>query len=364
VIAQFIRRRVEPGALHFFGAAGLLLIAMALTKEEIVMGTVSMVSVGSYGQLAYWLLIAMTAASICETRRDMTILLYGLAAGGVATAISIVAGYFFGGLNPYEGENVTASAGWFHTAKTITGVLVTAVIVTLYLGQKTRGWLSAALAGLCCLACVMTYARAGAVALLLVILWFGFWWLRFGRIAGRRWLTKFLLFVAIAAAFLPVLMHSESWQSRWEDLHTSDNAGSGRATFWRIALNAYANGDNGEHLFGMGYAAMADMLLDNYGDDIRHTHNDFLDALLVSGIVGVVWLLSWLGYLLLKTVSISLTSREGAAAAAVLIAYLCHAQFTGQLFGTDSMTYYVIALACFYQIAGTRDGKLQKAMFS
>jgi O-antigen ligase len=114
----------------------------------------------------------------------------------------------------------------------------------------------------------------------------------------------------------------------------------------------------------MGYAAMADMLLDDYGDDIRHTHNDFLDALLVSGIVGVVWLLSWLGYLLLKTVSISLTSREGAAAAAVLIAYLCHAQFTGQLFGTDSMTYYVIALACFYQIAGTRDGKLQEAMFS
>lgn len=353
--AVLLRKMTQRGApftvLHSFGFAGILLIVTALSKELVTTGSISMMSVGSYGQFAYWLVIGMLVASACRSRRDAGMILGGLAVGGLATALSIVAGYFLGGLNPYEEDNVSASAGWFHTAKTITGVLLTAAVVILYLGRQSTKWWPTLLAAFCAAACILTYARAGVVALAGVLLWFAFWWFAFGRNVGRQWISKLLLAVLLGGIFAPLLLKTESWQSRWEDVQDPDKAGSGRATFWKVALNAYASADPADQVFGLGYAKMADALLQGYGDDIRHTHNDFLDSMLVGGALGMGWLLLWFSFLAIRAFSLAPSTIEGAAAAAIVGIYLCHSQFTGQLFGTDSMTYYVTAFGCLFFLA-------------
>jgi O-antigen ligase len=99
---------------------------------------------------------------------------------------------------------------------------------------------------------------------------------------------------------------------------------------------------------------MAERLLQDYGDDIKHTHNDLLDSMMVGGLVGVLWFGLWISWLAAKTLSLPLSSAEGAAAVAILLIYLCHSQLTGQLFGTDSMASYVVTLACFYRIDSLR----------
>jgi hypothetical protein len=355
LVWQFFRNQTKLTGLHVFGLAGLVgLLGVAITKELVLTGSVSMASLGSYGQFAYWILIGMVATGVCATRRDAEIVLYGIAAGALATAVSICIGYFHGGLNPYEEGNVRASAGWFHTAKTITGVLLTGSIVVLYLGRKSTTWWPAILAAFCFAACVVTYARTGIIALVAILVWFFFWWLTLGRNSPKQWLSKILLVAVLAGCCAPLLISSDSWQSRWEDVADPDKAGSGRATFWRIALHAYSSGKPAEQAFGLGYAGMSDMLLHDYGDDIKHTHNDLFDSMLVGGAVGIAWFLLWISYLISKTVSLNLHTIEGAAAAAVLLVYLFHSQFTGQLFGTDSMTYYVVTLACLYHIASLR----------
>ncbi|HEY4086004.1 MAG TPA: O-antigen ligase family protein [Bryobacteraceae bacterium] len=348
------RDQVKLTGFHFCGFAGLAFLGIAISRELLVSGSVSMPSVGSYGQLAYWLVLGMVAASICETRRHAITILYGVAAGALASAASIELGSLVGGLNPYASDNVSASVGWFNTAKTITGVLLTGSVVLLYLGRKSRSWWPTLLACFCIAASVMTFARAGVVALIAAMIWFACWFLRFHGSRRKTWLSRMLLVALVAACCAPIFVHSASWQSRWEDIDDSSQAGSGRATFWRIALNAYASGQTAEQAFGFGYEGMAERLFQDYGDDIKHTHNDLLDSMMVGGLVGVLWFGLWISWLAAKTLSLPLSSPEGAAAVAVLLIYLCHSQFTGQLFGTDSMASYVVTLACLYRIDSFR----------
>ena len=96
---------------------------------------------------------------------------------------------------------------------------------------------------------------------------------------------------------------------------------------------------------------MADMLLTEYGMDIRHTHNDLLDMLTVAGVFGAAWLLLLIGTLLRQVIRSSIMSSEGAAGMAILLTYVLHGQLTGQLWGTDAMAYYTVALACLYSNA-------------
>ena len=351
---HFMQDRLNFTGMHVLGLGGLGVIAVALTKELLLTGSVAMPSLGAYGQLGYWLVIGMTVAGLCRSRTDAKVFLLGLACGAIATSLSIVIGHFAGGLNPYEDDGVDASAGWFHTAKTITGVLLTGFIVLLYLGRQSKKWIATLLATLCAVACVMTYARAGLVAMGLVIAFFVCWKVFFGRGVAGQWLSKMLLIILLGSLCTPILIRSDSWVSRWQDIQDPDKAGSGRATFWRVAIDAYANAAPSEHILGFGYAGMAETLLHDYGEDIKHTHNDFLDSMLVGGFLGMGWLLSWFLYLIGKSLSLSISTCEGAVALAIVMVYLCHAQFTGQLFGTDSMSYYVTALAALFHLDSLR----------
>jgi hypothetical protein len=327
-------------------AGALLLIAIMSSKELMSTGSLAMSTVGAYGQMAYWVTLWITVAVVCKEIRQTEIILRGLAIGALCTALSVLIGYAFGGLNPYADDGVSASAGWFNTAKTITGVLITGGVVILYLGRRSKSWLTPLLASVCFAACFLTYARAGLVALVVVLSWLLIWWGTVGTSKNRQWLTRFLILLFVAALLAPTLLRSNSMSARWEDIQDPDKAGSGRATFWRVAIDGYADAPPVEELIGRGYYAMSEMLYIGYGEDIKHTHNDMLDMLLVGGAIGATWLLFLIGSTLLKIWKSSIKTHEGAAGMAIMLVYLVHAQLTGQLFGTDSMTYYMLGLTC------------------
>src|ERR1700744_5903178 len=63
----------EPRTLRRIPAAAVaafLLIAMASTKELITAGSLSMPSLGAYGQMAYWVLFWITVSVVCRVPRQ------------------------------------------------------------------------------------------------------------------------------------------------------------------------------------------------------------------------------------------------------------------------------------------------------
>ncbi|MCU1323863.1 MAG: O-antigen ligase family protein [Acidobacteriaceae bacterium] len=361
VLCPWLLRR-DPGGLSRVplpAVAALVLLAVVISKELVQTGTIAMTGAIPYGQMIYWLLLWITVSLLCTQVEQAELLLKGLAVGTVLTALSVLVGYVHGGLNYYEDDSIRSSSGWFDTAKMITGVLVTGGVVILYLGRKKKGLTYPLVTLTCFAACVLTYARAGTVALGVVVLWLLIWYAIEGRKQGWFSLSRFIGLGLIAALATAMFVPAETLFARWGDIDEGDKAGSGRASFWKVAVTGYVDGKTSEQIIGRGYSSMSALLFDNYGADVKHTHNDGLDMLLVAGATGGIWLLFLIGDRVVRVSRLSLATPEGAASAAILLTYLCHAQFTGQLWGTDSMTYYMVSLESLYVI-----GRLHKAKVS
>ncbi len=285
---------------------------------------------------------------LCRESGQAEIILWGLGIGATLTALSVVLGLVFGGLNYYEEDAVRSSAGWFDTSKYITGVLVCGGITLLYLGRRSKSWIFPLLAGICFVACLITYARAGAVALCAVLIWLPLWSVIFGRREQRQWLNRFLILAFAAGLLAPVFVKPDTLFVRWGDLQDSDKAGSGRATFWKVAVDGYVEATPAQQGLGYGYSAMSDMLFLNYGriSSIPTTtcSTCFWSAVLPErrGCCALIGALAW------RVFRSSLFTVEGAAGAAILLTYLLHGQFIGQLWSTDAMTYYVLSLTCLH----------------
>ncbi|RRA49058.1 O-antigen ligase [Acidipila sp. EB88] len=345
LIARHLKRQVGTRTAVPFAALGAVaLVAIATSKEILLTGTLSLESVASYGQLVYWLVLWTLVSLLIRSRAQAELLLKGVAAGGVLTALSVFAGLVAGAGNYYSSDAVDASAGWFDTAKMITGILVVSGIVILYLGRARRSWLHPLAAMLCFAACVLTYARAGMAALGAALLWLTFWRFFLAPAGTGRWLTRLLALMLGALLLVPAVVDTHQLLARWSDLGDSDKAGSGRATFWKLAVNAYEDDDLAGQALGNGYHAMSTMLFHEYGDDIKHTHNDLFDMLLVGGLVGAMWLLTLVGSFVRQSLLAPVRTATAAASIAILLAYLCHGQLTGQIWGTDAMTCYTFAL--------------------
>lgn len=354
IVSAIVRNAACVGRIPMPAVGACVLLAMAASKEVVATGSLSMESAGAYGQMLYWVMLWTTVSIVCRRPVQGEIILRGLAWGACLTAISVFLGLFFGATEYYSNDSVHSSAGWFDTAKMITGLLVVGGVVILYLGREHRGWLSCFGAGLCFSACVVTYARAGTVALVVVVLWLFVWRISIAKANSGRWLNRFLGMALVACLLVPAVVNVQSLLARWSDVGDTDRGGSGRATFWRIAVDAYASEEPSEQIFGAGYRAMSEMLFRNYGDDIKHTHNDLLDLLLVSGFVGALWFVSLISALVRRALMPAIGSVQGAVAVAIVLTYLCHGFLTGQIWGTDSMTYYTLGLTCLMRLAGDK----------
>ena len=351
---RIVTRRGCLSALSYAAPAVFALVGTVIAKELLDTETLAFSSLIAYGQLLYWVTVWSYVCIECRNAEEATVLLYGVAAGSLLSAGSIVLGYCAGGLNPYTDDGVIASAGWFNTAKTITGVLLSGAIILLYLGSKRTSPIYQLLAIVCCACCILTYARAGQVALGLVIVWLLFWCISPLPHTGSKTVIRFLAFTALLAAITaPAVLRSQSFIARWEDVRDGENGGSGRAAFWRVAIEDYRKARPAEALFGVGFDGMSEMLYSDYGTDIRHTHNDCLDMMLVGGVCGILW---WAALLIAlgRSAARQIRSAEGFASVGLFLVFVCHGQLTGQLWGTDSMVAYTVGLASLAAIKRNR----------
>lgn len=336
--------------------AALALLLLVLSKQWLLGGAIEREGCVAYGQMAYWVVLWIAASLTCITAPQAMLLLYGLASGALLTALSVLFGFAFGGLNFYEDDLVLSSAGWFNTAKAITGILVCGAPVILYLGSgRRRPWLYGTLAASCLVAALLTYARAGTVALAAVILWLALWAARVRslfRWQALQWFLGLTLVIALAA---PLLIQPSTLFARWSDVTEGERAGSGRVGIWNIAVDGFAAAPLSKQLLGSGFDSMAEFLYRECGEDVKHTHNDTLDLLLIGGAAGLLWQLSFIWTWGTRIVHFGPWSLEGAVIVAVFIDYFCHAQLTGQLWGTDVMNYYVFALTAFTVIGWSRE---------
>jgi hypothetical protein len=348
------RDRIRYVPLVAIGAFAL--VGMFVVTELLETNAIKFTSIGSYGQLLYWVVLWTCICVECRTSYEARIVLRGLVAASLLGAVSIVLGLCVGGLNPYADDGVVAGAGWFNTAKTITGVLLAGAVLLLYKGYRHRSYTYQILAVICCGCCVLTYARAGQVALGLLLLWLAFWCIVCRANVRVTTATRFLGMMALTAIIsLPILLRSDSFTTRWQDVQDGEKGGSGRATFWRIAVEEFQDAQPTQLLLGFGYDRMATMLYKDYGDDIKHTHNDLLDMMLLGGLCGIAW---WIALMLTFTAGAirNFGTIEGMASIGILLIFICHGQLTGQLLGTDAMVMYSMSLACLSVIG--RDMKL------
>ena len=356
------RDRIRHVPLVAIGAFAL--VAMFVVTELLDTDTVHFTSIGSYGQLLYWVVLWTCTRIECRSSHEAGIVLRGLVVASLLSAGSIILGYYVGGLNPYADTGVVAGAGWFNTAKTITGVLLAGAVLLLYKGAKHRSYIYQILAVVCCGCCVVTYARAGQVALGLLLLWLSFWCIARRANVRVTTATRFLGMMAlISVVSLPVLLRSDSFATRWQDVQDGEKGGSGRAAFWRVAVEDYLDARPPQLLLGFGYDRMAKMLYKDYGADIKHTHNDLLDMMLLGGLCGIAW---WIGLMLtfIAGATRNVGTIEGMAGIGILLVFICHGQLTGQLLGTDAMVMYSMSLACLSVIGREVEGAIFEREFA
>lgn len=346
LVWAFLREGASLRSIPVPVAGAFLMLAVASTAELVRTQSLSKDSIAPYGQMMYWVLLWSVAAVLCRRRGNADLILKGLALGALGTAVSVFLGLILGTKQYYDADGVKSSAGWFDTAKMITGILISGGVIVLYLGRDKRTLLYTLLAWFCFAACILTYARAGWVAAAVVLLWLGVWTALFGTHSRRRWLRWFLAVSLVIGVAAPAVVGVDKLTSRWSDFGQGEEAGSGRATFWKMAYHRYLEAPTSEQAVGRGYSAMSDMLFTDYGMDIRHTHNDLLDMLSVAGLCGAAWLLLLIGTMVRQVLRASLFSIEGAAGVAIVLTYVLHGMFTGQLWGIGPMMYYTVTLTC------------------
>lgn len=94
-----------------------------------------------------------------------------------------------------------------------------------------------------------------------------------------------LAFVFIALPILQDAILNIKMRNSYDIEH--DNLGSGRAEFWLDVWNAFWNGNIFQLIFGHGANSVPELLVVKYGIPIW-SHNGWLDALYMYGIVGFV----------------------------------------------------------------------------
>jgi len=295
----------------------------------------------AFSQILYWVLVWFIYAVECSTAEGRRLVLRGVLAGSVYMAVSVVALHVLGGGAYSRYEGVEASFGGFSTAKSLGGILCVAGLLSLRIRSTPwqMGLLGVSLTGL-----MLTYQRAGQLAMAAAILW-----IVGTRSKVRETLLSARFVVACAcvavcvAGFVDVGALTERWRNA--DVSLGSKAGSGRLGLWTDAVNAFGEMDWLDKMLGAGYSGMRDAMLDEgLGGNRKHTHSDVLDILLAFGSLGV---LGWIAvhYAMIQTVrACTKTSMEHAIGGAVYIVFFVESLITGQVFGPATMIVYLGAI--------------------
>lgn len=337
-----------------FGVAALFFYCLLIyvCKEVFVTGTLEFESVTHYIQMVYWLEVWGLAVVTFDTPQRRRLALFCILLAGMMACASIFYGYLTGTRSIYDNQDVVASAGLFDTGKAIAGILVISGMASAYLLRDRADSLGPVVACTMFAGAFLTYARAGQVALFAGLFALLGWASVICRAPiATRWARRLLIWSLLGAAIGYVVLGTANLTARWQDLADPDQAGSGRIVFWRIALDSFYDADVSEQVLGRGYVGMYRVMQGGYGLRI-HTHNDFLDMLLVGGVLGVfAWLVFWYA-LVVRLRSLSVTAAGYGAGLAILVGLFAQSVLTGQMFDPSAMSIYLIAFVC---VTGTTD---------
>lgn len=328
-------------ALLFIGS-----LVVYVSKEVIVTGGVAVENVMHYVQILYWLEVWLLAAAFFNAPHRCDFALKCILVATSLSSASIFYGYLSGDWSAYDYQDVTGSVGLFGTGKGVAGQLVAGAIASAYVLRDRAGALGAAAACVMFAAAFLTYARAGQVALAGALCALFLWTVAMCRdMTATRWARRLLAWCVLGGVIGLAVMGTGDLTARWADITDPDQAGSGRIVFWQMAVNYFWDGDFAGLLLGNGYAQMCTSMESGYGLRI-HTHNDFLDMLLVGGMLGIVCLLAvWIA--LIARLRSTGVSRPGyGAGLAILAGFLAQSALTGQIFDPSTMSIYVIAFVC------------------
>lgn len=336
--------RLVLGVAVYF--AGVLLIAAI--KEIVTTDTLSRESLVDLCKILYWLAMWCVIKLRCRTRHDATIVLYAIMIEAGIIAASVIYGFLTGwGLSNYDYQQVSDATGGFLTGKYLCGPLLVGALIAFYYGQQRKNWFYVPLVLACLGAMLMTYARAAQVAAAAVVTWLLMWRMRWlSRSGGKSWILRFGAPVLLLIVIGIVYVGPGDFLARWSDISNPYQAGSGRATFWKTSLEIYAESGVVDQLLGKGPKLMKDTIGDNHYIRI-HTHNDFLDALLVGGVLGAAGLVAVWAAMFENFRKLDRKSIEAAIALSIFLVFLCQGIFTGQIFGMVSMLSYVYGSTCF-----------------
>ncbi len=329
--------------------AGMLFIysfAFYLCKEVLNTGSLELENVTHYVQIVYWLEVWLLATMAFDTPRRRHFALVCIVAGALMSSASIFYGYLTGTRLTYEYQQIAASTGLFNSGKGVAGVLVVSGIASAYLLRERANSIGVVIACLMFTAAFLTYARAGLVALCAELLTIGVWSLiRCPSAATTRWARRLLAGCVLLGVIGYLIIGTADLTARWADMMDPDQAGSGRITFWKVALDSFWDAGLSEQLLGRGYVGMYAVMQSGYGMRI-HTHNDLLDMLLVGGVMGVVCLVIFWATLIARLRLLHVASAEYGAGLAILAGLFAQSLLTGQIFDPSTMAVYVIAFVC------------------
>lgn len=330
-------------------ASGILFIysfAFYICKEVLETGSVELENVTHYVQIIYWLEVWLLATMAFDTPRRRRLALMCVMAAALMSSGSIFHGYLTGTRLTYEYQQITASTGLFNSGKGVAGVLVVSGIISAYLLRDCAGVAGIIIACLMFAAAFLTYARAGLVALCAELLAVGVWSLVLcPKVAAARWARRLLAGCVLLGVIGYLIVGTADLTARWADMTDPDQAGSGRITFWKVALDSFWDANLAELILGRGYVGMYAVMQSGYGMRI-HTHNDFLDMLLVGGVTGIVCLSVFWATLTARLRLLHVASTEFGAGLAILAGFFAQSLLTGQIFDPSTMAVYVIAFVC------------------
>lgn len=334
-------------------------LAVFALNEFYSRGELPLGSVVAGVQILYWTLAWHVATLVIRDRAGAAMVARGLLAGALVTAVSVFYAYVADAPSLYRTQGIEASAGWFTSAKGIAGTLGAGALLAGYLAWHSRKALYYAAAALCVCALLLTYARAGIVAVCCALAWLLIWVASGGFGRQSVWARRMLVSSVIAGGLFFYRAGTESIVRRWSDLQQPGYAGSGRLILWQAAVQRFLDGSATEQVFGIGYSGMLDLTERATGLRL-HTHNDPMDLLLMGGMAGMVVLAVVLGGIAWQIRRIPYRSPEFAVAIAVLIVLLVQGCLTGQIFLPDVMVYYLLALTAVNAIGAGMGGSVRR----
>jgi O-antigen ligase len=326
-----------------FFLGGILLSAGCVLTE----GKLSLETVIADFQIVYWLVFWLAVIAACTSARDCRVILGGIIAAGIYAGFIVIYLYFSRGEDASIYEDLVGNAAGFHTAKGLTGILATAGLAGLWLFRKRAKLLGIIILFVCIAGMLLTYQRAGLVGFVVAVAWLAVWYARAPGVKNKeaRWVLYPIVILAISAVVILGMIGTSDLEKRWEDISDDEKAGSGRIAFWNVAVTHYAQMDLMSQVSGIGYAGMADALERRYGARI-HTHNDFLDVILMFGAVGLLGFVA-VHFAILRMIRRSTTHPTTfATVMGVYLMMFCQCMFTGQILGPTVMSCYLAGITC------------------